>query len=338
MSSRKSKIPFIDAFPAFNEVDLCLFRINYLRDVVDHFVIAESSLSHSGKSKELFFEKWLSENKDDFPDVTVIQVNLEGLLDSWSREIYTREFLQDWIYSRYPESNYIISDLDEIPSHGQVKEMKGRIEHLHFSTPTYYRKLNLQLTDGHRTWSRGVMGHTSLDQLPNGGRFTKLPLLQGVEHGAHFSYLIRNNQGIDVKLEGFAHVELNQTVMKTRAFLEFVDAFQIDHLGRFNEKGNGLLEFIPEERFNLLQRGLFDMFPDFAARSKTLFSRKQRLLASFKVTMIVNQPRNADDLFNFFILKQYSLKTLVKVFPCLLLGILTYLFSIVKRAAKSLRN
>ena len=336
MSSPKSKIPFIDAFPAFNEVDLCLFRISFLRGVVDHFVIVESSLSHSGAPKELIFTKWFSENKDDFPDVTVIQIELEDLQDSWSREIYTREFLQDWIFATYPRSNFIISDLDEIPSHSQVKAMAGREEFVHFSTPTYYRKLNLQLIDGHRGWSRGVMGHTSLVQLPNAGRFTKLPLLAGVDDGAHFSYLVRNNQGIEAKLEGFAHVELNQTILKSKAFLEFVDAFQIDHLGRFEEIGNGLLEYIPEESFNVLQRRLFDMYPDFAVRQKAPYSRKQRLSASFAVTMIVNQPKRAQDVFNFFITKQRTPKSLAKVLPCVVYGILTYLFSTAKRKANSL--
>lgn len=338
MSSPQSKIHFVDAFPAFNEVELCLFRIRYLRNVVNHFVIAESSISHSGKPKELVFQNWFREREHEFPDVTIIHVNLEGLTDSWSREIYTREYLQDYIYSAYLKSNFIISDLDEIPSRSQVEAMAGREEYVHFSTPTYYRKLNLRLTDGHSAWSRGVMGHTSLVQLPNGGRFTKLPLLTGVDHGAHFSYLVRDNKGFDAKLEGFAHVELNQPVLKTKAFLKFVDDFQVDHLGRLNEIGNGLLEFIPKEKLNDLQRRLFEMFPDFAVESKTQFSRKQRLLASFIVTMIVNQPKKAQDLSNFFISKQFSLYFLAKIFPCLLSGMLSFLTSISKRKVKLLKS
>lgn len=50
----------IDAFPGFNEIDLAAFRIKFLAGVVDRVVIAECHLTQSGKTKPLYFSKWLS--------------------------------------------------------------------------------------------------------------------------------------------------------------------------------------------------------------------------------------------------------------------------------------
>ncbi|HWR33198.1 MAG TPA: hypothetical protein VN451_06725, partial [Chitinophagaceae bacterium] len=51
-----------DCFTFFNELDLLEFRLKLLDRQVDHFVIAESNLTHSGNSKPFYFE----ENKARF--------------------------------------------------------------------------------------------------------------------------------------------------------------------------------------------------------------------------------------------------------------------------------
>jgi len=56
----KNKI--VDSFIFFNELDLLEIRLNILNDVVDKFVLVESTVSHTGLSKPLFYQ----ENKDRF--------------------------------------------------------------------------------------------------------------------------------------------------------------------------------------------------------------------------------------------------------------------------------
>ena len=51
-----------DGFLFFNELDLLEIRLNTLNDVVDYFILVESSVTHAGKSKSFIFE----ENKDKF--------------------------------------------------------------------------------------------------------------------------------------------------------------------------------------------------------------------------------------------------------------------------------
>lgn len=52
----------VDCFIFYNELKLLQFRMNYLYDYVDHFILVESSLTHSGNPKPFFFE----ENKNLF--------------------------------------------------------------------------------------------------------------------------------------------------------------------------------------------------------------------------------------------------------------------------------
>src|SRR5689334_20509145 len=52
----------IDCFTFFNELDLLEFRLKLLDAHVDHFVLAESNITHSGQPKPFYFE----ENKKRF--------------------------------------------------------------------------------------------------------------------------------------------------------------------------------------------------------------------------------------------------------------------------------
>ena len=46
-----------DGFLFFNELDLLDLRLNTLNDVVDYFVLVESSITHQGESKPFIFEE-----------------------------------------------------------------------------------------------------------------------------------------------------------------------------------------------------------------------------------------------------------------------------------------
>ena len=54
-----------DCFMFYDEEMILDFRLNYLNDYVDKFVIVESSYTHSGKKRELIFDiKKYSKFKD----------------------------------------------------------------------------------------------------------------------------------------------------------------------------------------------------------------------------------------------------------------------------------
>ena len=57
ISDYRKTIKIYDAFNFYNELETLEIRLNVLNDYVDYFVIAESTMTHSGKPKELFYEK-----------------------------------------------------------------------------------------------------------------------------------------------------------------------------------------------------------------------------------------------------------------------------------------
>ena len=48
-------IKVVDCFIFYNELDLLTYRLNVLNDTVDYFIIVESTHTHVGKEKKLYF-------------------------------------------------------------------------------------------------------------------------------------------------------------------------------------------------------------------------------------------------------------------------------------------
>ena len=51
-----------DSFLFYNELDILEIRLNELNNVVDYFILVESSVTHQGQSKPFIFD----ENKERF--------------------------------------------------------------------------------------------------------------------------------------------------------------------------------------------------------------------------------------------------------------------------------
>ena len=251
----------VDCFLGFDEIDLAMFRINYLAPAVDLTVIVESTLTHSGKPKELYFSNWHKTlNESDQEKIKILKVNLENFSDSWDREIASREKLVEYLKEHFAQDKFIISDLDEIPSLGQLEELKNSDGIFHFLTPTFYRKLNWALTDAHKRWSRGVLGSVKYLNFENAGRFNKnLELLVGPP-GAHLSYLGFNEEKLSKKLDSFAHVELQNVSVEAQLIMKISDKYKLDHLGRFRSQGFGLLQTINFHE-NLVVESASKIFP-----------------------------------------------------------------------------
>ena len=277
----------IDAFPGFNEVDLAKFRIEYLANLVDRVVIAESSLTHSGKPKPLYFSEWL-ETCETWVKEKVEIVSIPLSLDdtSWGREISTRELLAKFLIEKYPNDYFILSDLDEIPSSEQIIELKKTSGIYHFKTPTSYRKSNWQLMDVHLEWKLGVMGQVRhLSKLSNGGRFEKLELLDSTP-GAHLSYFGVDSVLISEKYSALAHTELDNTFWRSLDLLEFCDRFRIDHLGRSRNPGFGVFRIVAKGE-NAVIDSISKRFPAHYDMPKKIPNILLRVYASIYITSYV---------------------------------------------------
>ena len=47
----------IDGFTFYNELDMLLYRLSVLDDIVDYFIIVEATKTHAGKDKILYYEE-----------------------------------------------------------------------------------------------------------------------------------------------------------------------------------------------------------------------------------------------------------------------------------------
>lgn len=113
-----------DCFQFFNELDILKLRMNILNDVVDKFVISESTVTFSGDPKPLFYE----ENKEmfkEFEHKIIHNVVRDTPMDC---DAFTRDHHQKCAVARglvgcNPEDIIIFSDVDEIPNPDKLKEI-----------------------------------------------------------------------------------------------------------------------------------------------------------------------------------------------------------------------
>lgn len=140
-----------DGFLFYNELDLLEIRLNTLDDVVDYFILVESSITHSGIPKPFYFDenkskftKFLSkiihikitDTPNDFsniPNITSDTFDNKCIKDIWKyilktntfnrmtqphygRDFYQKECIKRGMEYANDEDILIFSDLDEIPN------------------------------------------------------------------------------------------------------------------------------------------------------------------------------------------------------------------------------
>ena len=120
----------IDCFTFYNELELLDYRLNILKNVVDHFIIVESTLTHVGKPKKMYFdpERYSDLNiiyvvVDDFPyNENTIDISKE---QQWKNEKHQRNCIERGLkkLKLNPDDFILISDLDEIPDPRTLKNL-----------------------------------------------------------------------------------------------------------------------------------------------------------------------------------------------------------------------
>jgi beta-1,4-mannosyl-glycoprotein beta-1,4-N-acetylglucosaminyltransferase len=128
----------IDCFTFFNELDILKFRLKELYNVVDHFIIVESNMTHSGNLKDLIFkqnEHLFSQYQDKIIYVVVEDMPHNGVKDefrdcknAWDRENFQRDCIMRGLKLLPLEETdiIIISDCDEIPDPDLLNQIKTK--------------------------------------------------------------------------------------------------------------------------------------------------------------------------------------------------------------------
>jgi beta-1,4-mannosyl-glycoprotein beta-1,4-N-acetylglucosaminyltransferase len=209
----------IDCFTFYNELELLLYRFTVLNEVVDYFVIVESTHTHMGKEKPLFFK----ENKhlfnsfatkiihivvSNFPHKYIIDVEQK---QQWVNEMFQRNAIDRGIncLTLEPHDVIIVTDLDEIVDPSTLLRIKNGdiiVDINSLEMHMYYYNLTTKFKT---LWYAGkIMTFKRYSEIPNLSniRYTSIPCIKN--SGWHLSYF-GDSTFIQNKLHNFGHQEYN---------------------------------------------------------------------------------------------------------------------------------
>jgi len=99
-----------DTFLFFNELEILNLRMNILNDVVDYFVVVESTITFSSKPKKLLFQ----ENKDLFNEFKDKIIHI--VVDDTPTNFLVINYIEDCITDYDILKNKILKYVDESPN------------------------------------------------------------------------------------------------------------------------------------------------------------------------------------------------------------------------------
>ena len=235
----------IDAVIARAEEDMYRLRHALLCDLVDLIVIGESRFSFSGERKPMRFSQMAADGQL-LPQTEVLEIPIpKGIRASQDRELiqnHVRVEFANMLHSRFPDATFLFQDIDEVPSRTQIffaRELNSPSVVMSIPMRMFWRRANweLQLPRGYWLSPKVFRGKPPPTNLRS--YFTKERL--GGEPGAHFSFLGMGPHQMIKKFKNYGHQEYNLPELWSKQLLEYCDRFGIDHLGRADRKGMGVL-------------------------------------------------------------------------------------------------
>lgn len=222
-----------DCFTYYNEEDMVQIRFEELSDVVDYFVVVESSQTFTGQPKPFYFDnlpRWIDEWKEkiirikiDFPD---------DLETSWEREFYQRNAIAQ-IVDRLDDSDVVlISDADEIVKSSLLKKITEHIIPARIDVKQYFWNFNWQVPSHCNQGARPIVcaKHSLKKNTPQELRGMTLPVIP--DGGWHFSFFAESDK-IRNKIESFAHTEYDSEEYKNSEAILYRIENGIDPFDRF---------------------------------------------------------------------------------------------------------
>ena len=235
-----------DSFLFFNELEILDLRMNILNEVVDYFVIVESTITFSGKPKKLYFEEnkprfdkfkdkiihiIIDDTPTDFSGISLLPnaeytpikntillhlnefESWKTLDKPWSIEAFQRESIIRGLINCNDDDIIVLSDADEIPDPIKLSKIREFVDEIfNFNLNMYYYYLNMYMRNywpGPKvgTWSK--LKTLSLNNLRQHKHTTKT-----IEDGGwHFSF-IGDKMKIIEKIEAYSHQEFNNKHIK----------------------------------------------------------------------------------------------------------------------------
>lgn len=213
----------IDSFIFYNELDLLTYRLNLLNNIVDYFIIVESTHTFIGKEKKLFF----NENKHLFENFTnkIIHIIVDDLPykypnvniannDVWHNEFFQRNAISrgiNYIENLTESDLIIISDIDEIPDPYTLDKIKQGTIIVDFNIlelDLYYYNLNTRFNK-YKCVACKIISYKKYKELNvNCTTIRRMDCSKILNGGWHLSYF-GDKYCIQNKIQNFSHQELN---------------------------------------------------------------------------------------------------------------------------------
>ena len=211
--SNKNKI--YDCFLFFNELELLEIRLNVLNDVVDYFVLVESTKTFTNHDKPLHYK----ENKEKFKDfndkiIHIIvddhppyQAKKNQVGDIWEYDFYQRNQITRGLEKADDEDIVILSDLDEIINPKVISKITKETDIVSLQMYVFYYYLNFLRLE--REYTPKVFRKKHLqDYTPQEIRDLTGSMKVYPNAGWHFSFLGGEDK-IKYKLQNTAHQQYN---------------------------------------------------------------------------------------------------------------------------------
>lgn len=224
----KNKHKIIDSFIFFNEFDILKLRLNYLNDVVDHFVICESNYTHSGNPKPYYLDEIWNDIPEQIqnkivrlkyePDISqfnfpnnVTEYNPDN--DHWKFENEHRNYINTCLNQFSTTDVFILSDVDEIPNKNVIQNFITFSLNVNFEYVLKYDMFyyNFNTVVSNYSWFGSYVTTVSnvIEKGCNFMRSERINYNQLNSAGWHFSCFGNVNQ-IATKLNSYAHQEYNK--------------------------------------------------------------------------------------------------------------------------------
>lgn len=268
-----------DCFPFFNELDQLEFRLKFLDKHVDHFVIAESNLTHSGHTKPYYF----GESRDRFKrweDKIIyirVQQSRDGLVfeeqksydpssASWKLEFEQRNALLEAASYMEDTDMVLLGDLDEVPFPPAIKKAVNTRKPVAFSLLFHVHYLNCQHAKELRWW-QGCIAATAKqfrEISPQGLRDNRDVYPSLPDAGWHFSYM-GGPERIRQKLLAFAHTEYSGEEFSNEEHI--IDAVS-GGKDLLNREGFAI-KYVPLNYYPLALQRIMKQYPQLLSVEKT---------------------------------------------------------------------
>lgn len=244
----------------FQELDLLEIKLHTLDSVVDYFVISESTKTHSGLDKPLYFEENkdrfkefeykiihqvirdtpsdytnLEHNGDPYHDHLVDKINSQKHWDknveSYGRDSWEKESLViPLLKMDLPDKTIVLlSDLDEIAKPDSLKSVLDNFDSnqvYHMQHDVFYYYLNVRKNE---PWYGTIV--TSLKNFKENSFCTMRQNKRGifVENGGwHFTFLKKGDSVLE-KINSYGEQSLNKKYIKDNIQDNIENCLSIDH-------------------------------------------------------------------------------------------------------------